>query len=87
MARKRQKGGSLKRLGTRRNWKRKRDGRGEVAFCGLSRAYVISDSTSKGVGPAIVLVVVRVVGKQDGKQPGDAIETRTGDLWPRGEPG
>lgn len=59
---------------------KKRDGRGEVALCGLSRAYVISDSTSEGAGPAIVLVVVRVVGKQDGKRRGDPIETKTKDL-------
>ena len=49
------------RTRTRRNWKRKGETRGEVAFCGLSRAYVISDSTSKGASRsgAIVLVVVR----------------------------
>ena len=59
--------------------------RGEVFFCGLSRAYVISDSTSEGAGPARLSwsSCARVVEKRDGEHRGDTIQTRTRDFQRR----
>lgn len=80
--------GTKQRTRTRRNWKRKGETRGEVAFCGLSRAYVISDSTSKGAGPARLSwsLCAHVVEERDGKHGSVAFQTRTRDFQRRGDP-
>lgn len=80
--------GTKQRTRTRRNWKRKGETWGEVAFCGLSRAYVISDSTSKGAGPARLSwsLCAHVVEERDGKHRGVAFQTRTRDFQRRGDP-